>query len=564
MAAKPLLLVTVALLLAVQTSFSIVKPALAATYTDVTVAEARVMIDTKPFLVLLDVRNQSEYDAGHIRNSKLIPVWELEARLNELNKTDEILVYCKFGGRSANASGILAANGFMHIYNMLGGISEWTRQENPVYIKYPSIQEAIYNATVGDTIYVSAGLYTEQLLLNKSVTLEGENLYTTIVNGSATMLTVTTDNVSVSDFTVRYVGCACYGYSSVNVTSSQNVSVTNNVIESDDFGIQVVNSSWVIIAANSITHTGNSCIVVLNSSEISVRENNIVAVDGIAVDTSTKSIVSDNTVFSTNGAGIFAYKAEKNKFFHNKVYVNDSAAISISDSYNNTFSSNSVSSEGTYGLFFWQSNQNLIFHNNFFFSGGQASNYNSVNLWDNGFEGNFWSHYTGTDNDSDGVGDVPNVLDSTNRDDYPLVGMFDSFNTSLGYDVGIVSNSTIDEFEYIEASRTIGLRVSNTTANQTIGFCRVSIPHSLIDPHSGSISVVVDNGQTPVLYLNNTLYDNGTHRWIYFTYPHSTRGISIVPEFPTFVILPLFMMAVAITATAFKRRRNSRAWEEVD
>ena len=80
-----------------------------------------------PDLVILDVRTQGEYDTEHICNATLIPLDELESRLNELypyNNT-EIIVYCQSGFRSANASQILNTNGFMKVYNMLGGISAW-------------------------------------------------------------------------------------------------------------------------------------------------------------------------------------------------------------------------------------------------------------------------------------------------------------------------------------------------------------------------------------------------------------------------------------------------------
>jgi len=53
-----------------------------------------VTIDSNPSLVVLDVRTPGEYYLGHIRNTKLIPVTQLEGWLDELNKTDEILVYC--------------------------------------------------------------------------------------------------------------------------------------------------------------------------------------------------------------------------------------------------------------------------------------------------------------------------------------------------------------------------------------------------------------------------------------------------------------------------------------
>jgi rhodanese-related sulfurtransferase len=91
----------------------------------VNVSEAKRMIETNPYLIILDVRDQEEYVQGHIKNAVLIPYRELESRLAELDRERDILVYCAGGGRSAIASQILVDNGFRSVYNMLGGITAW-------------------------------------------------------------------------------------------------------------------------------------------------------------------------------------------------------------------------------------------------------------------------------------------------------------------------------------------------------------------------------------------------------------------------------------------------------
>ncbi|VVB96707.1 Thiosulfate sulfurtransferase GlpE [uncultured archaeon] len=96
-----------------------------AQYIDVNVQQAKEMIDSGNVFIL-DVRTQEEYDTGHIKNSTLIPVQVLDKKLNELPRDKKILVYCKSGGRSAQASGILVNDGFKEIYNMKGGITDWT------------------------------------------------------------------------------------------------------------------------------------------------------------------------------------------------------------------------------------------------------------------------------------------------------------------------------------------------------------------------------------------------------------------------------------------------------
>ncbi len=100
-------------------------------YTDVTVEEAKEMIDQQE-VVVLDVRTVEEYDSGHIPDAVLIPLAELESRLDELNPSDRILVYCRSGVRSAKAAGILIDNSFVHVFNMKGGIIEWQAHGFPV------------------------------------------------------------------------------------------------------------------------------------------------------------------------------------------------------------------------------------------------------------------------------------------------------------------------------------------------------------------------------------------------------------------------------------------------
>ena len=177
------------------------------------------MIETNSSLVVLDVRNQTEYDAGHIRNARLIPLYQLQARLGELNKTDEILIYCKAGGRSTAASQTLVDNSFLHVYNMLGGFEAWNKTGYPYYVKYSSLQEAINGASEGMNILVSSGLYYEHIQVNKSLILIGENKYKTIIDGSGngTVFQVKADNVSISETTVQFCGCSCEEFRGIYV-----------------------------------------------------------------------------------------------------------------------------------------------------------------------------------------------------------------------------------------------------------------------------------------------------------------------------------------------------------
>lgn len=110
-------------------------------FEDVTVEEAKKMIEEDVFV--LDVRTPGEFNSSHIEGATLIPVTNsagsnlspdqlLEARINEVPKNRKILVYCRTGRRSAAASKILVAAGYTQVYNMQDGITAWTGAGYPV------------------------------------------------------------------------------------------------------------------------------------------------------------------------------------------------------------------------------------------------------------------------------------------------------------------------------------------------------------------------------------------------------------------------------------------------
>ncbi len=84
--------------------------------------------------LVLDVREDKEYAAGHIPRAKHIPLGKLAGRLSELEsyKDKPILVTCRSGNRSAHACRLLKKSGFQTVYNQTGGILAWERANLPV------------------------------------------------------------------------------------------------------------------------------------------------------------------------------------------------------------------------------------------------------------------------------------------------------------------------------------------------------------------------------------------------------------------------------------------------
>jgi len=83
-------------------------------------------------LLILDVRSDEEFRAGHLKGSKNIPVQSLSLKVASVLdwKNKKVLVYCHSGGRSMVASQMLKKSGFTKIYNMAGGVSAWAGAGN--------------------------------------------------------------------------------------------------------------------------------------------------------------------------------------------------------------------------------------------------------------------------------------------------------------------------------------------------------------------------------------------------------------------------------------------------
>ena len=97
-----------------------------AVYVNITAGEAKQIMDIEEGYIILDVREQDEYDAGHIPGAILIPYTQIEEKANEMlpDKEQLILVYCRSGRRSKIAAEALAKLGYTNIKEF-GGIIDW-------------------------------------------------------------------------------------------------------------------------------------------------------------------------------------------------------------------------------------------------------------------------------------------------------------------------------------------------------------------------------------------------------------------------------------------------------
>lgn len=96
------------------------------------IGASEVSLADKSDWLILDVREQSEWNDGHIEGATLIPLGQLEARKSELPIDKKIVVVCWSGVRSAQGRDLLLKAGFGEVTSMTGGMSGWINQSLPI------------------------------------------------------------------------------------------------------------------------------------------------------------------------------------------------------------------------------------------------------------------------------------------------------------------------------------------------------------------------------------------------------------------------------------------------
>jgi parallel beta-helix repeat protein len=206
-----------------------------------------------------------------------------------------------------------------------------------------------------------------------------DNVTYTLVDGILGSLNVWRDNIVIDGAGYTLQGNGVYGSGGIDLSGRKNVAIQNAHVKGFYYGIQLSESSGNIIIANDITANDQF---------------------GVILEQSSYNVISGNNI-TNNGVGI-GFSDSSN---HNCIYGNNIT-------------------NGSQGILFGWSSANRVYRNFFIHNHQQAyiipSGY--VNFWDNGYSsgGNYWSDYAGIDENKDGFGDTPYIIDAQNADHYPL------------------------------------------------------------------------------------------------------------------------------------------------
>lgn len=343
---------------------------------------------------------------------------------------------------------------------------------------YTKIQYAINDANPGDTVFVydDSSPYFENITVNKSINLIGENKETTVIYGGTMdyVVYVSADFVNIRGFTIRndnyYNGINLHtNYSTItdNIVSntfhgiifhySSNNKILNNIIGLNrGHGVCLDESNNNTIVSNNITYNIWTGIRFYTSNNNNISENMISRNgDGMLLSSSknnvikenfinnndrgiilapfslitpvycTNNIIKGNTIISNNDEGIYFWHSYYNKITNNTITGNNKNGILLRNSSNNNINENQITLNNEHGIYIYQSsNNNTIFYNNFIENNKHAYDL-EFNIWDDGSIGNYWDDYNGIDIlPPYGIGDKPyNILPyaSINNDSYPLM-----------------------------------------------------------------------------------------------------------------------------------------------
>ncbi len=291
--------------------------------------------------------------------------------------------------------------------------------ENTIHVSltgkgdYLSIQMAIDASLENQTISVSPGVYYEHVVINKTINLVGSSMQNTIIDGnkSSIVLTINSDNVTVKGFTIRNSGMkSSYHDMQAGIASRSNdVIITHCMFYNNTAGIHIKNTK-----SNRITHNE-----IVNNSY------------GIFVYHGDNSMISNNSIKSNNDYGCYVYSSSEDNVLRDNVFLFNNYGLRVKG--NENYIIQNLFEDNVRGIYFCCSaRDNIIYHNTLI----NNSNYNGKpnfrgNTWykNSLIGGNYWSDYSGIDENQDGIGDTAYLIDSkgsgdtreTVEDEYPLM-----------------------------------------------------------------------------------------------------------------------------------------------
>lgn len=403
-----------------------------------------------------------------------------------------------------------------------------------------SIQAAINIAQEGDTVEVPAGIYNEQIIINKSVSLIGQFKANTIINGSGqgTLVQIIANYVKLANFTIQSSGQGSIG---IDLMNCHNVSIIFNSIVGHAQGLNMKNSNNNTVITNEFT--SNSLSIVMSQCQNNIISDNLfhdnfspsinmydcqsnVLVGniirnnpayGIYLESCSNNILSRNNV-SYVCDGIYLQNCHDIHLTSNTVTNTGPEAIHLHDSDNNIIENNTLSLN-EFSLHLWGSTRNILLNNTLFrnkfgmklwFSGNNT-------LRENNMTGNWWNFAIFGNSIQNYVNDVSTSNTVNNKPIYYVVNCHGgTVPSNVGY-VAVINSTQIimENLQLTENYQGLLIAYSNFTFIQNVTLMNNWLGLALIVSLNNTVKfctfkdnlyhVFMDNSFGNIIYNNNFL-----------------------------------------------------------
>jgi parallel beta-helix repeat protein len=222
--------------------------------------------------------------------------------------------------------------------------------------------------------------------------------------------------------------------STANITTADKVVYT---FTGNNYERLIVERDNIIVDGKGYTLQGTSSFGITLFQRQNVIIRNVTVREfqtaSVGMEESTQIIIFGNNLQANLNDGIRTYASSNNVISGNNITSSKyMSGIHLADNSNNNLISGNNISGNSVSFIIEGSKDNQIYHNNIVESFQHAwveDGYS--NIWDNDKEGNYWNEYAGTDNDGNGIGDIPHIIDENNKDNYPLMATFDVSSVTI-------------------------------------------------------------------------------------------------------------------------------------